>query len=636
MTRYKVLFLAFAWVLLSIAIASLLIPINPTMPRSGLDPSWVLAINEAAARGRIFGSDVIFTYGPLAAVSTRQYYPGAYAVAVTAGTMITLGYLEALRIMLARKSWLWPVAAAILIAALCTTNALLAAYPLLVGIVFLSEQHLAPSHTAGTLSKRLTLWIPVGLLFLIKGSFWPLSALSIVLCCLFNFTKGRHIASLAIILAPLCATLSGWLVVGQPLNALPSYVLGMLPLITGYSEAMSLQGNPLEILMYLLVSGCILILMLMSSKGREIGPRLLLLALTGAYIILLFKSAFVRHDQHALLGASALVTLLVSVSGSLKTRHALIAVVVSFGGSLYIKSHYVQRPWLNLGNTAIHRFLSPAEGLASLVSQEHRLKDRYETAMASVARQHPLPATGGSTDIYPFDLAYIIASDNQWRPRPVIQSYSAYTKSLATKNRDHLTSESAPENIFFRIRPIDGRFPSLDDGASWPILLNHYHADYKAGDFLKITARKNLDASNSISVRGKGRYKLGELVVLQENMWPIFVNLYIERSTLGHVVNLIYKLPELYILTRTADEKVHVHRFIPGSAEAGFLLSPQVNNTAEFLQLYFGGAGLESKRVTSFAIFSKRWPGYWKNNYEVTFNELKLPTSADRTPDNLP
>ena len=63
---------------------------------------------------------------------------------------------------------------------------------------------------------------------------------------------------------------------------------------------------------------------------------------------------------------------------------------------------------------------------------------------------------------------------NQWSPRPVLQSYSAYTKELSLQNAAHLLGERAPRNVLFNVQPIDNRLPSLEDGSSWPVLLANY------------------------------------------------------------------------------------------------------------------------------------------------------------------
>src|SRR5260363_265851 len=53
------------------------------------------------------------------------------------------------------------------------------------------------------------------------------------------------------------------------------------------------------------------------------------------------------------------------------------------------------------------------------------------------------------------------------------KSRRLHTKACPT-NELHLLSERAPNNIVFKVEPIDGRLASLEDGLSWPILIYNY------------------------------------------------------------------------------------------------------------------------------------------------------------------
>ena len=69
----------------------LLMPFAPGMPTAGLDGSWPYALNEAIARGNVFGRDVIFTFGPLASVYTRQYSPATDTMMMVASAIYAGG-----------------------------------------------------------------------------------------------------------------------------------------------------------------------------------------------------------------------------------------------------------------------------------------------------------------------------------------------------------------------------------------------------------------------------------------------------------------------------------------------------------------------------------------------------------------
>lgn len=93
------------------------------------------------------------------------------------------------------------------------------------------------------------------------------------------------------------------------------------------------------------------------------------------------------------------------------------------------------------------------------------------------------PRLPGTTDIYSYNQTSLIASEMTWSPRPIFQSYSVFTAKMAEINSNYLLSENKPDNILFKIEPIDNRIPSMEDGMSWPILINHYQPVRLENDF---------------------------------------------------------------------------------------------------------------------------------------------------------
>src|SRR6516164_5896795 len=69
----------------------LLMPFAPGMPTAGLDGSWPYALNEAIARGYVFGRDVIFTFGPLASVYSRLYSPATDTMMLVGSAIYAAG-----------------------------------------------------------------------------------------------------------------------------------------------------------------------------------------------------------------------------------------------------------------------------------------------------------------------------------------------------------------------------------------------------------------------------------------------------------------------------------------------------------------------------------------------------------------
>ena len=99
-------------------------------------------------------------------------------------------------------------------------------------------------------------------------------------------------------------------------------------------------------------------------------------------------------------------------------------------------------------------------------------------------------ANTGSLDVFPYDLSYAIQQRLPIRNRPVIQSYSAFTKTFCEKNAAFSESRDAPQTIYFHSDPIDNRYPSMEDSLAWRSLLTYYAASSIADEYLVLKHRE--------------------------------------------------------------------------------------------------------------------------------------------------
>jgi hypothetical protein len=58
---------------------------SPGMPAPGLDPSWMLAMNQAVAQKLAIGREIVFTFGPYASIYTKSFHPATDHLMVMGG-----------------------------------------------------------------------------------------------------------------------------------------------------------------------------------------------------------------------------------------------------------------------------------------------------------------------------------------------------------------------------------------------------------------------------------------------------------------------------------------------------------------------------------------------------------------------
>jgi hypothetical protein len=672
---------ALLWLVLLITILAVFVPFSPLMPAAGFDPSWVLGMNQATAQGLSFGKEIIFTFGPYASIFTKSYHPSTDLMMVSGTLYLALSYWACIVLLMKKVQWPWVLALCavlVLMDAKDQRDSLLFSYPLLVALAIFKMMHSEDSVAAVRRYSPLVvalLFAPFGLLILVKGSILILCGAVAVLCSIFFILSKREFLALICLASPVMSMLLLWMASGQSAANLPDYFINMKPMVSGYNEAMATDGFIHEVFLYLVITSLLLLAVFNESKINSISRAFLL----GAFFVFLFvafKAGFVRHHDHVLIASNALLfgsllLLFFAKSEGWNTKKAFSIALMSVFFYLltnltysilpvgFIKDKLIEKKFDINSLRSLSRYQQAFQiyhviGLENIIqpliaSQNiglpysrawHGIKNRlenknwprpdYDAAVTSVREQASFPVLQGPTDIYSFNQSYLIASGNTWAPRPILQSYSVYTPALAEINRNHLLGSQAPDNIIFKVEPIDRRLPSLEDGASWPVLMANYQPTRIANDFLFLRKKGNNRASEAPLKLTSEKHRFSEKVNLPPASQAVFARVEIKPTILGRLASILFKPSQLYITIELNNGLKKQYRIIAGMTQSGFLLSPLIENTAEFVMLYGENSLLAGKRVKSLAIApfeGKTW--LWNDAYAVTFSQIKAAAPMD-------
>lgn len=602
-------------IVLVITAFCLINPFTPVMPSSApLDPSWVIGLNQAVAQKLQFGQELIFTFGPYAAIYTKAFHPATNHLEILGSIYLSALYIFALLLVIKRVNFVLPLGVCILFAGFIThLDPVFYSYALIVGI-YCWQSNSAKSNWRGLFITGL-LFSGFGLYPLIKGPIFVLY-LPIAFLSTFLFIWQRRWLEAAIIPAAIAFTMiCFWLYANQNLSNLPNYFIYLGLLIDGFSQAMSSAGNIWEIFAYVGISG--LIVAYIINKCRFEMKGIYLLLVFGLYLFVSFKAGFVRHDGHALMSGEALMLASLLVVSILPSRSGYVLLLLALAVFLKIEADY--KPELtNATFEQIQRtYRSTWEGAKVRIFEPKKITNEFEQTLHSLNQLTSLPKLSGTSDIYPFDQAYLISSGNSWNPRPVFQSYHAYTDKLANKNKAFLESANAPDNVFFRIESIDGRFPAGDDGASWPTLLSKYQASTTAGQYL-VLKKKSVPPTPSLTkLVSSATHQLNDWVALPALDQPIWASVDIQQSWIGKIKSLLFKSSPLGISVRLEDDSVKQFRFVAGNFKSPVLLSPLIESTQEFNLLYGDLKALNNKRVKEISIWTDGSHRDWQKTYEL-------------------
>ncbi|MGQ3887945.1 hypothetical protein ACQUW5_02790 [Legionella sp. CNM-1927-20] len=622
--------------LLFITVFCVLVPFSPEMPKEGLDPSREFGMSQAIVHGMIFGKNIIAAYGPYAFIYTKIYHPLIEHRMMMAALYLAFSFWLALFFATRNANWKLLTAFGLILACFDSSiiNILFFLYPVLVGIACFNMINIKQLDTHGALGLFLMaiLFLPFGLLPLIKCSYLISCGLTAILIFFLFSVNKKWIPAILILILPFSALIFFWKISGQSLSDLPGYFSSLLLVVSGYSEAMSTTGPASEISYYVLAA-IILLVDIYHAKDISIKQRIFLFCLFSLFLYLNFKEGFVRHDYAHTFPAS--ISILMSALLLIMIVQPTNQLIIILLSSILVWQNIDNYDWKalskNIPNQLQLNYVSAWEGISNRLKNHQWLEKKFKTTLAQIHEKYNFSLLEGTTDIYSFNQSSLIASGNHWNPRPSFQSYNTFTPSLIQINMNHLLNQNAPDNIIFKIEPIDNRLPSLEDGASWPILLNNYKPLQMTDDFLYLHKKSSVTKHSEkplITLSG-GSYTFGEEVAVPGDENLIFVELEIKKSSFGQLMKLLFKPSQLQISLRLENGTTIIYRINSEMAKSGFLISPLIENTQEFALLYTGIYSLSHKKVTSFSISPINHKEHWKDVYDIKFKKVTLATPKD-------
>src|SRR5207248_120549 len=166
------------------------------------------------------------------------------------------------------------------------------------------------------------------------------------------------------------------------------------------------------------------------------------------------------------------------------------------------------------------------------------------------------------------------------RPRPVFQSYTAYTSFLIHANAEFYRSDHAPVYVIASFRTVDtldSHFPTQDDSEAYRVLLLNYELVLQENMWLlwrKLAFRKT--AMEEITGADEMEIGFGQEVPLSgSNLWSVID---IKETALGKLRNFFYKPPILFIHFTDKDHPSTTYRILPSIARSGFILDYHISS----------------------------------------------------------
>jgi hypothetical protein len=284
----------------------------------------------------------------------------------------------------------------------------------------------------------------------------------------------RRLAATAAVAA--AAFLILWVALGNSISDVPEWCRLSLSLVGGYSAAMQIEtpGRGGDFLLAAIDAALLgaAALAVWWHRPRRHGAATILVVAGFAFAA--FKESFVRHDPvhvPAFFAAVAVMLLCLGVRGRA-------AVLVALG--IVVSVVAIERA----GQLRVRPVSSAGRALAHLrdAADSSRRHALVTTSREDQRRSYQVPGNvlallrGYTVHVDPWEAAAVSAYGLEWRPLPVLQTYSAYTSTLDERNASFLGSDAAPERIL-RENPaeqVNGRDRTLEAPATYRAILCDY------------------------------------------------------------------------------------------------------------------------------------------------------------------
>lgn len=615
---------AILWIaLLLVLFPAAFIPLS-----TGLDASYLYAINALPGTDLLFGRDVAFTYGPLGYLLLPSSFGNNLAWAMAFRVA-----MHALFAFILASLFLRGVSAARV-----ASFSVLYLLAVVLGLPYDYQLLLLLALWLGS-AQEIDLLLPVAaplcaalavFFSLIKVNLGIASCALVAsyLATIFLRRKpGRWVeaglAAAAFVIAAVACVVIYFETPGNFLR----WIHAQSELARGFGSAMSYRGEP-AVLVLGLAALAVFLVLLARFRLRERSGSFWWMTLLP--VLLAFKHGFTRQDAHVVLFFSFLlgvlaVGLLVG-RGEAEARASLgsclavllLAVPVALAMDAPRTQEQVA---LVTGQRGAGNLRSVFRLPAMRRDVERRGRRQLEPALLPAAFVDPARARNLGVDVVPAELSYLPANGLRWVPSPVLQLYSAYTRDLDAWTARHYEGPRAPDLVLAEFRGVSSRNMVWDSPETWRAIVRRYEPMGVRPRPGLLALRKRTSAPDW-SWRKLGEERLrsrGWTRVPRTDDW-LFAELQMPLDLSGRLAETVFRLPPVFAEVVYDDGRKVRWRLLPETAGSGILMNHAPRNLRGLAALWRGGPKSHVVR------FRLRGPGlrFYPDSIRVVWRAARL------------
>lgn len=612
-------------------------------PPSGvtLESSWFDVLTRAFTQGWQWGSDIVFTYGPLGFLTPYVTWNPETTAVFRIGQILLCLLWAAMAYVFARR--LGTLRQVLIVAAMVALYPLLRIdigwnVPFAFAVVLIYRMVDEAPHRAHRTAWYVTVITLLSLLALIKFTGQVMWIGVMGYATLLGLQRRDYRTALIFGLVGPAIFLAIWLAIGQSISGLGAYFATSLNMSTGYA-AMSLQPGPhmdmIGMVAFVVLATIIVI-------GYWLAAARLAYSLTAIALLTMslmaWKAGYVRPDDHVVIFyGSAIFIALASLCLPYEPRRKLIALRwLGFVGlafvCLTVSYRFLDFDWETTRmSNSLSSLLHPGTATTDWAAHwaEQKSKFQLPRTQARVGRS--------KVDVLMNEQSIAILNDLNYQPRPAFQGYAAYTTELTRLNEASiLNPDTAPDYLLTKLQSIDYRLPTGEDPLTVLAALRSYLPVDIEGGYLVM--RRTGWPIKPIEVPDANAWRvvtLGAEMKMPDTPTPQILFFDVQLTTLGRLRSTFLREPNLRVELQLNDGSTQSYLVVRRLGHAGMLISPFMLSEGDYLRWY---ASLEERRVMSMRLIvsdpkEARW---FEPRVAYALQSVDLPrVRVDKLPEEL-
>ncbi len=419
-----------------------------------------------------------------------------------------------------------------------------------------------------------------------------------------------------------------WLLLYRGIGSIPGYIFCSWEFMKGSSSAVTTEAQNNWILIALsFLMMCFAVFWVNEKKLYLVSGMLFF------PFIVLFKYAYGRQDYAHVAQTVYFLLIyyfLIAVYGSLRKKIVSFSLFMLISFSLYCANLYQANSYnlffdvvSSLRNNHI-RNISQVLGYKAY-RKELELESNRNLDQEKLSPQILERIKSSPVDVFPWNATLIAANGLNWRPRPILQAYAAYTPWLDAFDANFFVSEGAPPFVLWvkdrhgqgaTFDGIDGRYLLNDEPKTTFNILNFYEpvsSDEKAV-LLKRKEMPTFKGPDPLYSEMRGWGEWINVPVGSNGM--IKAKIRFERNWYGVMKRVLWKENTVTIEYKLEDGSIITHRLAPDNAVSGVW-------AGHYLTALASPSFLNGETITQMR-FSHKDKNIFKPNFPIFWEEYKL------------